>query len=393
MNNIKFLIIYSTLILTLSSIPRTSCQESNQELNLIKIGEVPTGGDAYDVWIDENKELAYVTCGYDGLWIINVNDPSNPIQMAHIPESPAVINTGHSTGYAHQLYVDNNFVYVGDGAAGLTIANISDPRNPLVATRYTEGYAWDIHVVEKVAYVTNGFLGNTAGLAILNVTNPTKPSLLGNYTIQSDITCIEVQKDLAFLADSDNGLVIVDISNNSAPFLKGECTGPENGGVGYVEVVNDLAYLTAWNKGLKIVNVSDPTEISTVNEYSLDVGYFSIKVFGNNAYLGGLYEGLVILNVSDSSNPVEIGHYREKGRVDSAYAILLVESHNNTIGESIISIDVENGIYLQDSHENNLTDNQVKSIKNGVVLSKSNSNILSKNDISDNKYGIILKGC
>jgi hypothetical protein len=312
----SFLLIFSSSILT-----ETLGQDNGQQLVLIKIGSIPTGGDAYDVWIDEERDLAILTCGYYGVRIVNISDPLNPVELSHVPEPPAVIETGHSTGYAHQFFVDKKMIYVGDGAAGLTVIDSTDPRNPSIVSNFTEGYAWDIEVQLGIAYVSSGFLGNTAGLIILDVSNPSFPTLLANYSTEGDITSVEVKGDLAYLADYDNGLVVLDISNASNPVLKGEFPGPENSGVSYVEIVDDLLYSTSWGSGLRIWNISVPTKISMVADYSQLEQYFSVRVFDDYAFLGGMNDGLIVLNVSNPVNPVEIGRYYEGGRVNSAYAV------------------------------------------------------------------------
>jgi hypothetical protein len=99
-------------------------------ISLVKISETETGGDAFDVWVDETLDIAYVTSGYAGFRIFDIADLSAPILLSHVPESPALISTGHSTGFAHQLFVKDRIAYIGDGPSGLTIINCSDPNNP-----------------------------------------------------------------------------------------------------------------------------------------------------------------------------------------------------------------------------------------------------------------------
>ncbi|MFW9779901.1 MAG: LVIVD repeat-containing protein [Candidatus Heimdallarchaeota archaeon] len=321
MKHNSHLILLCLLIISLSPFTAFRGQNSDRELVLSKIGELPTGGDAYDVWIDEDRELAVLTCGYYGVRIVNVSDPSNPIELSHIPEPPAVIETGHTTGYAHQFYLDQKMAYVGDGAAGLTVIDTTDPRNPSIISHYSGGYAWDIEVQQAVAFVSSGFLGNGAGLLILDFSNPTSPILMANYSTEGDITSVEVKGDLAFLADYDKGLVVLDVSNASNPVLKEEFPGPQNSGVSYVEVADNLLYSTSWTSGLRIWNITVPSEISIVADYSKFESYFSVRVFDDYAFLGGMNDGLIVLNVSDPVNPVEIGRYSEGGRVNSAYAV------------------------------------------------------------------------
>lgn len=45
------------------------------QIEFTKISETWTGGDTYDVWVDEDCNLAYVTYGYSGFRIFNVSTP------------------------------------------------------------------------------------------------------------------------------------------------------------------------------------------------------------------------------------------------------------------------------------------------------------------------------
>ncbi|MFW9854390.1 MAG: LVIVD repeat-containing protein [Candidatus Thorarchaeota archaeon] len=317
----SYLILFCLFIISPTLFTGISGQSYDGELVLSKIGQLPTGGDAYDVCVDEEREIAVITCGYYGVRFVNVSDPSNPIELSHIPAPPAAIGTGHATGYAHQFCVEDNIIYVGDGAAGLTVINSTDPSNPIIISDSTEGYAWDIEIQQNIVYVSSGLFGNTAGLLILNATDPANLLLISSYSTKGDITSVEVKGDLAFLADYDNGLIVLDISNVSNPILKGEFSGPENDGISYVEVVDDLVYSTSWGSGLRIWNVSESTEISKVADYSQGETYFSIRVFDDYAFLGGMNDGLIVLNVSNPLNPLEIGRYYEGGRINSAYVV------------------------------------------------------------------------
>jgi len=301
-----------------------SSTETINTVELTKISQTDTGGDAYDVWVDENKNLAYVTSGYNGFRIFDISDLTQPELLAHVPESPPLLSTGHSSGFAHQLYVYDDIAYLGDGPSGLTIINCADPRNPEVLTHYVGGYTWDIHVANDLAYIVNGFtnIGNP-GLMILNISDPSTPLELSNSFRSRDTNDIELIGDNAFIVQSTEGLKILDISNSSNPLLLGQYSGPSGSYAIDVEVSGNLAFLSFWKKGLKILDITDPAEITLVGEYGEFDELAFISIRDDLAYLAAMNDGIVILNITDTNFPI-IGNYSDTGR---AYGIMASGNH------------------------------------------------------------------
>ncbi|MFX0183325.1 MAG: LVIVD repeat-containing protein [Candidatus Hodarchaeota archaeon] len=316
------------LMFSVTTFSVTCSNGSNNQIELTKLGQAPTGGDAYDVWVNEERDLAYVTCGYHGFRIFDMSSPSNPVELSHVAETPAIINTGHSTGYAHQLLYHNEIVYVGDGAAGLAIINCSNSRDPYIITHYTRGYGWDIQIIDNIAFVASGYnnLGSP-GVMILNITDPSNPILLRNYHTVIGITDVEVAGNYCYLASysylgSNSGLQILDISNYSNPIALGQYIGPSNSYAVDVEISGNLAYLSFWEEGLKILDISDPTNITVISEFNdNDISEFAFLDLNEEyVYLATMADGVVVLDVSDPYLPVERCKYNDTGK---AYGIFV----------------------------------------------------------------------
>ncbi|MFX0086807.1 MAG: LVIVD repeat-containing protein [Candidatus Hodarchaeota archaeon] len=312
------LIFFILFSITTMKIGSFSLSITQKKMELLPLSETVTGGDAYDVWVDEVKETAYVTCGYRGLRIFNVSNPSNLSLLAHIPETPAVINTGHSTAYAHQLLVRNEIVFIGDGPGGLKIINCSDPKNPLLLSQFTEGYSWDIKLIDDVAFVANGWnnMGNP-GMMVVNVTDLTNPLQIYNH-MYSDITDLEISGDRVYLAGYSAGILILDITNYSNPVELGRYT--ERLDSFDVEVVDNLVFQSSWDYGLQILEVNDPTSIKVISEFSSFDGneLASIHIDTEFAYLAAMTDGIIVLNISDPNNPQEVSRYSD---LDGAFGI------------------------------------------------------------------------
>ncbi|MHA2074409.1 MAG: LVIVD repeat-containing protein [Candidatus Hodarchaeales archaeon] len=311
---IFFILLSTDIHITRSYLHSTA----NQNIGLILLSETGTGGDAYDIWVDENKKLAYVTCGYKGLRIFNISNPSDPILLSHVSESPAVINTGHTTAYAHQLQVKDHIVFIGDGPGGLKIINCTDPENPSVITHFTEGYSWDLEIVNNVAFVANGWnnLGNP-GMMVIDITNLSNPLMIYNHR-DWDITDLEISENQLYLAGYDAGVAILDIMNYSNPVLLGRYTGRK--GTFDIEIKDSMVFQSSWDYGLQILDVADPGNITVVSEFSdIDGGELaSIHLDTDFAFLAAMSDGLIVLNVSDPSTLLEVSRYNE---IEGAYGI------------------------------------------------------------------------
>ena len=102
------------------------------------------------------------------------------------------------------------------GGQGLKIIDISDPSNPTLAGSYnTSGLAQGICVSGNYAYIADF----VRGFLIIDVSDPYNPTLVGNYDTKGVAYGVFVKGNCAFIADGSNGLVIINISDPSNPTL------------------------------------------------------------------------------------------------------------------------------------------------------------------------------
>ncbi|MFM6407060.1 MAG: hypothetical protein ACKPGT_21250, partial [Microcystis sp.] len=95
---------------------------------------------------------------------------------------------------------------------------------------------------------------------------------------------------------------IIDISNPTNPTLKGNYD--TNGVAGDVEVVGNYAYLTDDMAGLKIIDISNPTNPTLIGYYDdYSTVAYGVEVVGNYAYVADYFDGLKIIDVSNFNNP------------------------------------------------------------------------------------------
>lgn len=308
----------------------------------------------------------------DSLRIVNITNPLSPIQVSV---------TGSFGFYKSTLFVSGNFAYtVSDmSSEDYDIWDISNPSAPsLMGTYYVRSPNLNgqcVFVDGAQAYFLNtiGSPGNMKSLDIVNVSNPTTPSLRGKfrqaqmyvdvcssgnyvYTIDweppmsaligvYDISNSSLPRQIGTYHDSSNffsgnlfasgnylyltgsktgtgyGVKIIDISNSSNPVKVGSfnISGATAQGI---SVSGAYAYVCFGNQGIRVINVSNPTTPISVGSLTLSGGFEAIEIFvtGNYAYVT---DNASILHIIDVSNPaalIEVGSYQLPANGSDVYA-------------------------------------------------------------------------
>jgi len=135
--------------------------------------------------------------------------------------------------------------------------------------------------------------------------------LRGRYDLGGTAYRVAVSGDLAFV--SARGLQIVDVSNPSAPVLRGICGASGSGGI---VVSGNLAYL-AGGFSMSVVDVSDPSSPVVrgncfIHGSATDIAVSNGLVYVASDYSDSEIEGAIeIMDVSNPSSPVLRGTFKE----------------------------------------------------------------------------------
>lgn len=174
------------------------------------------------------------------------------------PDDPIPFTTG---GSSYDAVVRGSLLYVADGGAGLTIVNIADPTTPSIAGTWTAGpehadNARGIDVSGSYAYIANG----TEGLAIVNISDLTNLTESAGSPVATlgHAYGVTIVGPFAFVADSGGGLAVIDISdpeNPGAATYKLTGYGPTN-----VVVRGTYAYLADGDAGLAVIPLWEEPE-------------------------------------------------------------------------------------------------------------------------------------
>jgi len=241
---------------------------------------------------------------------VKVDPTLNPDTISVFAGTAYGINRFIFTNYGNGLKQDSAWTIGHDGA---DIEN-SLPGNHVVAMAVNgePGRIYDMFVVGNRAYVAH----DQKGLYVVNISNPTSPSVIGDFDNQIRAHGVYVEGDYAYVADYSAGLQILDVSSDDPDsvgyFDTGEATHD-------VFVEGDYAYAANHLSGVTIVNVSDPANPFQESQYMVYGGINGVYAVGDYAYLAAGYDGFVIIDVSDPSDPVMTGVYDSLGFANEVY--------------------------------------------------------------------------
>lgn len=246
----------------------------------IFIGNYENTGAIVDVQV--LNEIAYLSdhgspqSGSGGNILVNVSDPYNPFRISKFDGG----------GKPSNVFVDNQIIYSADYSYGYEILNASDPSNIQLIRRIglDPGY-FGVYVSNGYAYFTNN--NNHEGLYIYDVRNLSNISFVDSFSMGGGNPCdLQVENNLAYIADGETGLNIVNVSDPTAPELLWQLS---DGGQPFdVEVSDNIVYVADMEEGVKIFEFRDS------NQQNI------------SGYHGGLFTLLIL--------PIFFGAYRIKKR-------------------------------------------------------------------------------
>ncbi|MBK5115176.1 MAG: hypothetical protein JJE41_16235 [Candidatus Heimdallarchaeota archaeon] len=302
-------------------------EKSSYRYQIQKLAQVDTGhGAMNDVFVQ--GELAFSTNAGGGLIIFNITDFTNPVIIGQYDDDHEISEENlwlTESAYTDGISVRGEVAYLADGFNGLVILNVSIPTQPVKIGHYLNEYinVQNIFVQEDFLYYRG-----TDKVYILNINNPSQPFLAGvidySYIPTMDIRDFYVQGDYAFLCAHD--FIIIDISDSTNPI---EIARLENATGVKLTIADDFAYLLS-NERLEIINISNVYSPYSISLLSLpEITYFiqSICISNTTVYVAG-YSEIISIDVTNKSAPVKNGLLANLG-----YSWKKLSVQSNTLDE------------------------------------------------------------
>ena len=261
----------------------------NQPTAPVEIGYCDSWGSASSVAIEDG--YIYVTTSFGGFRTYDVSDPAHPVET-DVQDLEYMLS---------DVIVQDGYVWVAGRWNGLYIFDLIDPAHPQLAGTCDNsgGDIFDLAVQDTLAFLVDGYLG----LQVVNVADVTDPIEIASLDIPSTTWGVAVQDEWVYVA-SEN-LHTVSINNPYNPFVYGSSWSPDCYAIG-VELYGGYAWVTS-NSGLFVANTAIPG--SLVEVCSLEDSYAHGIAFEDDlaCLSASNRDGLRTLDISTPAETFELG--------------------------------------------------------------------------------------
>lgn len=265
-----------------------------------------------------------------------------------LPPLPIITGTLYTEDIALRVAVSGSYAFVAERTAGLLVVDITDPAMPtLTGTLSTaSGATQDVAVAGEYAYVAD----YTTGLLVVNIVNPANPTLTGTYNTLGYAYGVTLWGHYALVADGTAGLLVIDIANPANPTLVGTCDTPGN--ARQVAACGNYAYVADYNYGLQVIDLSNPGSPSLAGTYDTQGNARAVAVAGHHAFVADYGSGLQVIDITNPSLPTLAGNLDTPG---NAVGVTLTDEFafvaDGIFGLQVIDITDPNFPVLQASQD------------------------------------------
>lgn len=252
--------------------------------------------------------IAIAAAAILGLLILSGGDAERPAAATppSSPESRAVAivtDSGGQIGLSYAVAVRGSLAVFGRGGE-LVVVDVSDPSRPqMLGSVQLPGEIRDVVLAADRAFVA----ADSAGLQIIDLAEPGRPVAVGARRFQDRADGVFADENHIYVAARSLGLRILDASDPSEEV--GHIITPDEA----VDVVvrDGFAYVSAWYESMRVIDVSDPTAPE-------EVSFASYDSYDNGAAWSVYVEGDIGLNTIpemglrtvDLSDPRDVKLYK-----------------------------------------------------------------------------------
>lgn len=262
-------------------------------------GIVPT-------YVERSGDLALVA-GQRNLEVLDLSQP----------EKPVVRSFYELAGIIQDVSLEGTLAFIADRGYGLRIVDLKDPDAPVQIGDYRSSGILAVGVSGGLCVVAG-----TGALVVLDVTDPSRPELLGELSLDVSGFDIEFAEETAFLACHGDGLIAVDLADPGSPELIGTFSVDEvgEGSAAALTVVDGLAYVAFRLAGLRVLDVSDPRDMREIGQpQNFTINALNVTVDGALAFVSDWHNGIWVFDISEPTSVSVVDHLDDPGRaVDAA---------------------------------------------------------------------------
>jgi hypothetical protein len=216
-------------------------------------------------------------------------------------------------------------VYALNDFFGLRVLDVSNPSNPsLRGALELKGGVIASALLDPQTILTANMV---AGVQVLDVSDPAKPALLTSYFTDGYVQDVFAARPLVYVTDDPTGLHVVDLSKPRSPAevsITGLDIPPPPGGIGLVDFpqlrlalverpgakpARIAAVLDRTSSQLLLYDISNPGAPARLSQYKVPPRSETLKAHGPSVYVAAA-EGLHVIDVSDPLKPASAGVFK-----------------------------------------------------------------------------------
>nr|WP_320050364.1 hypothetical protein [uncultured Desulfuromonas sp.] len=197
----------------------------------------------------------------------------------------------------------------------------------IVAKKFTWGEAFDIKIVNGIAWVAN----HTKGLIGYNIDDPEHPYAISSLDFpgKTRVWSLALSGNVAVISASLHGIYLADLSDPSHPEIVSHL--PLTGVTQCIAIKDQLALIASGTKGLHIVDLQDKKNPKILSNLDLDGYLHSVTWKGHLAFISGGIpkeeQGLTyVIDITNPEQPKKLKAFSHKGKV----------WHNRVVGHRLL---------------------------------------------------------
>ena len=165
------------------------------------------GGGTKSNCVTASNNYAYFTSN-NGLFVVNITNPSNPINNGRIP--------GTDNFILENLKADDNILAVACHEDGVRLYDITNPSNPIYRSTISTNNSWAVALKDQFAYVADN-----ENILVVNIQDLSSPEIITSINTGNAIKDLVIDDNKLYSAIGSDGVTLFDINNQSYPQFLG----------------------------------------------------------------------------------------------------------------------------------------------------------------------------
>jgi len=227
---------------------------------------------------------------------IDVSDQFNPSRINEI------VTYDTST----DILVQSDRLIVVSKSGGLLFFDLVSDLEAIIESK------WSFPYDSNAVYIENGrayIAHSTWRFSIIETDSLQTPLPLGFIDYSNEIRSLAIENEMLYSGNRQDGLVIVDITDPSAPVVQGEIEGVIDTNERII-VKDQIVYFSnhiGINGVMKIVDASNPEQPELLSEIQFESTIYDFDLHDSLLYVAnGFFNPPQIFDVSNPANPVEV---------------------------------------------------------------------------------------